>query len=88
MTITRDQVRAARELLGWTQTDLAERVHLRTRAIAQFESGERRLPLFDLDGIKGIFEAAGVEFIGGDPGVRLRTINDAASGLAPQTLRP
>jgi transcriptional regulator with XRE-family HTH domain len=88
MIITGDQVRAARELLGWTQTDLAERVHLRTRAIAQFESGDRRLPFFDLDLIKGILEAAGVECIDSDPGVKWAAGNDFVTGLAPLPGRP
>ena len=77
----RDQVKAARELLGWSQTDLAKRVHLRTRAIAQFESGERRLPFFDLDLIKRILDAGRVELMADNaegPGVRLRAGDEAA----------
>ena len=81
MTLSPSQVKTARELLGWSRTDLAKRVHLRTGAIAQFESGERRLPFFDLDLIKGILEAAGVEFIAdtfGAPSVRLSASDEAA----------
>jgi hypothetical protein len=33
------QVKAARELLGWTQADLAERARINRRTVANIESG-------------------------------------------------
>jgi DNA-binding XRE family transcriptional regulator len=62
MPISPSQVKIARELMGWTQTDLAKRANLRTRTIVHFESGARPLPFFDLALIKGILESAGIEF--------------------------
>jgi DNA-binding XRE family transcriptional regulator len=62
MIITGDQVSVARELLSWTQTDLAKRANLKKRTVVHFESGARPLPFFDLALVKGILESAGIEF--------------------------
>jgi transcriptional regulator with XRE-family HTH domain len=74
MTFTPDQAKAARELLGWSQTELANLAFLNSRTIAQFEGSERRLPYFDLKQITAILEAAGAELMAehGAVGVRLR----------------
>ena len=74
--ITVAQIRAARALLGWSQTDLADRAELSLPTVKRVEinsdlrvSYEARLRL------RTALEAAGVEFIdenGGGPGVRLR----------------
>lgn len=73
--LTVAQFRAARGLVGWSQSDLAEearvslptvkRVELETMAVSDDARGKMRKAL----------EAAGVQFIaenGGGPGVRLR----------------
>ena len=75
--ITVRQVKAARALLGWSQTDLAGKSGISEPTIARLESAEGIL-----GGRQGTAEkirksliAAGVEFIdenGGGPGVRLR----------------
>jgi transcriptional regulator with XRE-family HTH domain len=72
MTTTGDQVKAARELLAWSPSQLAGRVGLSATSVAQFESGTRRLPFFDTSVISGIFDESGVEFIDAEPGVRLK----------------
>jgi transcriptional regulator with XRE-family HTH domain len=73
MTITAAQVKAARELLGWSRSQLAGRVGLSATTIAQFETGARRLPFFDASVIAGVFEEAGVEFASdGQPGARMK----------------
>ena len=71
------QVKAARALLGWSQSDLAERSGLSEPTIARLEAIDG-----ELGGRKGTaakirkaIETAGVEIIeenGGGPGVRLR----------------
>ena len=71
-----EQLRAARGLLGWSQSKLAERAGLSLPTVKRVEanlgtrvSDEARTKL------KRALEAAGVEFIdenGGGPGVRLR----------------
>ena len=75
MTITREQCRAARGLLDWSQPDLAEASGLSRETIANLERGARVPHPRNLAAIKAALEAAGVEFIdanGGGPGVRLR----------------
>ena len=74
--ITIEQIRAARALLGWSQTELAQRAELSLPTVKRVEinselrvSSEARLRL------RVALESGGVEFIhenGGGPGVRLR----------------
>jgi len=74
--VTNEQLRAARALLGWSQTELALRAGLSVPTIKRLEGGfgphvsdEARAKL------KKAIEAAGVEFIeenGGGAGVRFR----------------
>ena len=71
-----EQLRAGRALLGWSQTDLAQRAGLSVPTVKRLESGrgpgvseEMRTKQADA------LAAGGVEFIaenGGGPGVRLR----------------
>jgi transcriptional regulator with XRE-family HTH domain len=74
--LTIEQLRAARGLLGWSQSKLAERAGLSLPTVKRVEinlgarvSEEARSKL------RRALESAGVEFIdenGGGPGVRLR----------------
>jgi DNA-binding XRE family transcriptional regulator len=79
--LTPAQVRAARQLLGWTAAKLAGRVGVSEKTITAFESGEQWSPhLYPAphlypDLVRARLESAGVEFIaenGGRSGVRLR----------------
>ena len=71
MTISGAQIKAARQLLGWTQATLSAEVRVSTTAISKFEQGGRRPPLLALSAMKRAFEAAGVEFTnGGEPAVK------------------
>ena len=77
-TITPEQLKAARELLGWSQMDVANRVGLTEWVVGFFERGERLIRARYLRRMRSIFETAGVEFIaehGGGAGVRLRKAN-------------
>ena len=73
----RQQLRAARAMLGWSQADLAERSGISKPTIARMEIGDGRLTgrhetVMEL---QGAIEKGGVEFVpenGGGPGVRLR----------------
>jgi ribosome-binding protein aMBF1 (putative translation factor) len=69
------QMKAARELLGWSQMDVANRVGLSEWVIGFYERGERLIRARYLRRVSSIFEAAGVIFVEenrGGPGVRLR----------------
>ena len=75
--ITAAQCRAARALLRWSQSDLAEKAQVGKQTLADFER-EARVP-YDrtLADIVSTLEEAGVEFIGGGDGrgrgVRFKT---------------
>jgi transcriptional regulator with XRE-family HTH domain len=74
--VTNEQLRAARALLGWSQSELALRAGLSVPTVKRLEGGfgphvsdEARAKL------KKAIEAAGIEFIqenGGGAGVRFR----------------
>ena len=71
------QVKAARELLGWKQADLAEGSGLSIATIGRMETQEGELTGREetVAAIRTALEATGVEFIpenGGGAGVRLR----------------
>ena len=69
------QVKAARELLGWKQTDLAEASGLSIVTIRRLEAqaGELGGREDTVAAIRAALESAGVVFTNGDePGVRLR----------------
>ena len=72
------QCRAARALVGMSQTDLASRATVARQTIVDFERGARVPYPNNLAAIRAALEAAGVEFIaenGGGAGVRLRIRN-------------
>lgn len=75
MTITREQCRAARALLNWSQKDLANAAGIGLSTVARFERGENPPYTSTLETLRAALEAAGIEFIpanGGGPGLRLR----------------
>ena len=71
--ITAKQCRAARELLGWKQTDLSDISEIGIATIADFERGSRDPIKRTLKEIRRNFEEAGIEFINEDGiGVKLK----------------
>jgi transcriptional regulator with XRE-family HTH domain len=71
------QVKAARSLLGWSQSDLANRSGVSEPTIARLESSDGELGGREKTAqkIRAALEAGGIEFIfenGGGAGVRLR----------------
>jgi transcriptional regulator with XRE-family HTH domain len=69
-----EQLRAARALLGWSQSDLAAKAGLSRGTVKRAET-ENDTPVSDEAKamMKAALQAAGVEFTNGDaPGVRLR----------------
>jgi transcriptional regulator with XRE-family HTH domain len=73
MTITGDQVRAARLFLRWRQMDLASSARVSKTTISHFESGRRR-PSVAIDSeIRFVLEQGGVELSNeAKPGASLR----------------
>jgi len=77
LKVSTEQVKAARALLRWSQSDLAEAsgVSLPTIKRLEAEAGEFGGLASTVDAIRAAIEAAGVLFIpenGGGAGVRLR----------------
>ncbi len=78
LTISVGQLRAARGLIGWSQTDLAGAAKVGRATIADFETGKRDPYPRTIEQLQRALEAAGVEFIpenGGGAGVRLRAVS-------------
>ncbi|MFC4731970.1 helix-turn-helix transcriptional regulator [Salipiger abyssi] len=75
MPLTPAQCRAARGLVNWSQTRLAEEAGVSRATVTSFEA-EKRTPIGNnIEAIQVSLEAAGVEFIpenGSGAGVRLR----------------
>jgi transcriptional regulator with XRE-family HTH domain len=61
MTIGPDQIKAARELLGWSRPELAKRVHIAASTLGNIENGKSRSTDQTLLAIKQALEAGGVE---------------------------
>jgi transcriptional regulator with XRE-family HTH domain len=76
VTISREQCRAARGLLNWSQPDLAKVLGVARSTIANFERGASNPHAKNLAAIRAALETAGVVFIPGTPtsgpGVHLR----------------
>jgi transcriptional regulator with XRE-family HTH domain len=73
--ITGRQLKAARALVGWEQTDLAKRPGVAISTVRRMESfeGEIGARTGTLSLVQRTLEKAGIEFLNsGSPGVRLR----------------
>jgi hypothetical protein len=71
MTITGEQCKAARKLLGWTMSDLTRAAKLSEIDVARFEAAMPRIPFIGAELIRRALEAAGIEF-DDTGGVRMR----------------
>jgi transcriptional regulator with XRE-family HTH domain len=69
---TIEQIRAARALLDWSQSDLADQAGLSQTGIARIENGTNQPNSNTLNKIKAAFENAEIEFLG-DSGLRKKT---------------
>jgi transcriptional regulator with XRE-family HTH domain len=75
MSFYREQCRAARALIGWSQDQLASASKVAKATIANFEAGKRDPYPRTLDDLRQALENAGIEFTnGGQQGVRLKLI--------------
>lgn len=71
MTITTAQMRGARGLLNWSQSELSKRTNISTTSIGNIEAGNTQARETTLKIIRHAFENAGIEFIGTE-GIRMR----------------
>jgi len=83
MIVSPRQIRAARGLLGWTRTKLAEKAIVSTTTVADIERGDVNPRASTLDAIIVALEKAGIEFLRPDgrgigEGVRLQVAPTAA----------
>jgi transcriptional regulator with XRE-family HTH domain len=77
MTLTGDQCKAARQLLGWTLFDLGYRARVSDSTVMRFEAARLPIRPEKAQAMRAALESAGVEFIaenGGGAGVRLRKV--------------
>ena len=70
------QIKAARALLGWSATELAERCGIGSATVKRYElqDGYPKATVQNLAAIQAVFEESGVEFLGDpllNPGVML-----------------
>jgi len=75
MLMTKEQCRAARGLLGWSQEDLKKSANVARGTLADFERGVRTPYERTLRDLQKAMEEAGVEFMpenGNGAGVRFR----------------
>ena len=72
MGISTAQIRGARGILNWSQTDLAERTGISATSIGSIENGQTNPRLSTLQTIQKAFEDGGIVFIGRE-GVRKKT---------------
>lgn len=74
MSITTAQIRGARGILNWSQSDLAGRTGISSTSIGSIENGQSTPRASTLQTIRKTFEDSGIEFLGLD-GVRQRNNN-------------
>jgi len=67
-TIFSSQVRAARALLGWSQSELARRAKISVAAIARIELGTTDCRMSTIQALKTTFGLAGIKFHKGTDG--------------------
>jgi transcriptional regulator with XRE-family HTH domain len=65
-TATSVQFKAARRLLGWSQSKLAGEAAVSATTIGYIESGKRRVPALTASIVRRVLEVAGVEFTEGE----------------------
>ena len=71
MTITTAQIRGARGLLNWSQSELSRRTGISTTSIGNIEAGNTQARESTLKLIRQAFENSGIEFIGTE-GIRAK----------------
>jgi len=85
MRVTSEQIRAARAMLRWERTTLADRAKTPLAIVQQVEDNPQLVGVdrATIDALQRALEAAGVEFLNdGQPGVRMKGAPPAISDEA------
>lgn len=80
--IYRQQIAAARALLGWSRQELSEKSGVSLRTIARFESGEGDITSKKLGRLEDALIASGISFI--DGGVTCDQLTHALPSRRPR----
>lgn len=62
-TITARQIRAARAVLNWSQSELADRSGIARRTLTSIENGQVKPFIGSFRSIRAAFEEAGIRFV-------------------------
>jgi ribosome-binding protein aMBF1 (putative translation factor) len=63
-----EQCRAARAWLGWSQQELANRAHVGLSTVKDFERGDRKPMVNNLEAMRRAIEGAGIKLVFRDDG--------------------
>jgi transcriptional regulator with XRE-family HTH domain len=85
--ISAAQSKAARALLGWSQTDLAKRASIAVSTVADFERGQRDPVANNMTAITTAFKSENIQFLSGGAVVGPK-LPPPASAVAHSNLRP
>jgi len=85
--LRRDQCRAARGFLDWSQQDLADAANVSLSTVRDFEKGRRDPISNNLNAIRAAFEQAGLTFTNGDTPCVCRATDQTADAQTPSTTR-
>jgi transcriptional regulator with XRE-family HTH domain len=86
--ITIEQIRAARGLLGWSQTELASRAGLSAPTVKRLEGGfGPKVSDASCAKLQGALEAAGIKFIEGDDGDGVLKVSKRTPGKSIRKVR-
>jgi transcriptional regulator with XRE-family HTH domain len=80
--MTREQSRAARGWLGWSQGELARRANVSLSTVYQFEKGQRNPTRNNLSAMRRAIEAAGVRLVFDKKGAAGILRRDAGADLS------
>ena len=82
--LTGEQLRAGRAMLGWDQSELAEKANVSLKTIKRMEATSGQINARSTWSVKNALEIAGIEFLGGDGDWRTRGDGVLSAKTAPR----
>jgi DNA-binding XRE family transcriptional regulator len=83
--LTGEQLRAGRAMLGWDQSELAEKADVSLKTIKRMEATSGRIDARSTWSVKNALEIAGIEFLDGDGDWRTRGMVSGSAKTAPRS---